>query len=85
MKLFNEVDKTRISLIGFYFNVKFFFHVAEGSDFLKRGSTHPPSFPMSPPLPPPSPELKMDFDKSRCPPTSQGNHTPVYYLLYPSA
>lgn len=39
-----------------YFTSKLtsFFHVAEGSDFLRRGSTHPPSFPMflsAPPLP----------------------------------
>lgn len=34
-----------------------FKYVAEGSNFLKRGATHPPSFPMFH-----SPELKMEFE-----------------------
>lgn len=63
-----------------------FLYVAEGFDFLKRGAAHPPSFPMfhSAP-PPPLPELKMDFVKNRCPPTSQGNYTPLYFFALPTS
>lgn len=46
----------------------FFYYFAEGSNFLQRGSTHPPSFPMFH-----SPELKMEFEESRCPATSPGD------------
>lgn len=39
-------DKVRPNWAFFIARVLCFYYVAEGSNFLKRGSTHPPSFPM---------------------------------------
>lgn len=58
-------QRERCGVVVFCF---FFYYFAEGSNFLQRGSTHPPSFPMFH-----SPELKMEFEESRCPATSPGD------------